>query len=293
MFDSTKVTRHRVKVLRSQNELFMEETEFEQKVREWMQHDAAVQDLGKKARNQGVPLDELDSEKLLDHVVKSVGLRLHLIEMVSHRDVIDDISDPMVRSGVVRLIRESRKSIDRELEDDPLEMDWDTECEAWDDVYALVGSPKEFFLNQRRVSAIVALAEIPARIRELFEEAKTCYVTGQYNAVMALGRMMLEYAVTDIGIRLGRFPEPDSVDDFYRDYPPYERADRVLGTGSPQRKRFRDLYRRGSQAIHSSKDRDQSTGANFLEEVIAFVGEIYTVNFRQLRSNGNSEGGRK
>ena len=227
--------------------------DLEEQVRRWLDLEEKIENLGKKAKASGKALEKDDSDRLVEHVVEFVTLERRLISTVADGGVIDHLSDPRVRGAVLRLMEKGRDEIDEELSEDPLEMDDEMQDQAWDLVYALIGSPKELLLNRRRISSIVALAEIPERIRELFEEAKICYVTFQQNAVMALGRMMLEYAVTDIGVRLRLFPEPETVDDFYREYPPYERADRVLGKGSGRRQQFRDLYQSGSQAIHHTR----------------------------------------
>jgi hypothetical protein len=125
----------------------------------------------------------------------------------------------------------------------------------------------------------------PPRIVEILDEAKTCYITNQRNAAIALGRMMLEHAIIDIGVRLGQFPEPESVEDFYKIYPPYARADLVLGLDSTSRRRFRDLYRSGSQVIHSSHEQGVTDVAAFLEEVTRLIGDVYTANHRALQKS--------
>ena len=199
-------------------------------------------------------------------------------------DVIDSLNDPRARSVISELMEKSRKNIDTLLRDEDLwEMDQEDENEAWNAVYDLIGSPKEFLYNRRRVRKIVTLASIPKRIRELFSEAKICFITNQTNAAYALGRMMIEYAIMDIGVRLRLFPEPSSVDDFYDKYPPFERANLVLGKGSPYRTRFRDLYNQGSRVIHSSHDRINEDLSTFLEETIKLIGDVYTANHRQLQ----------
>lgn len=199
-------------------------------------------------------------------------------------DVIDCLNDPRARIVVSKLMEKSRKNIDTLLRDEGFwEMDQEDENEAWNAIYDLIGSPLEFLCNRRRVNKIVTLASIPMRIRELLTEAKTCFITNQTNAVYALGRMMIEYTIIDIGVRLKLFPKPNSVDDFYDKYPPFERANLVLGKGSPCRKRFRDLYTQGSRVIHSSHDRINEDLSTFLEETIKLIGDVYTANHRQLQ----------
>lgn len=128
---------------------------------------------------------------------------------------------------------------------------------------------------------LVAVGELPARLQELIAEARRCYAFGQPNAVMTLCRMILEFAITDIGVRIGRFPAPESLDDFYGAYPPKERADKLLGKRSPRRKRFKKLYDAGSKAIHSSTDEAPYSALGYLQAVLEFVSDEYAVHCRQ------------
>ncbi len=222
---------------------------------------------------------------MIEVVSEFVPLEAELLNSIKNADVIDGLVDPRSRPIIADLKRMVRESLDERAEEEPYDMTWEEEGEAWDAVYNLIGTPKEFLLNRQRTASIVALATIPGRIVEILDEAKTCYITNQRNAAIALGRMMLEHAIIDIGVRLGQFPEPESVEDFYRTYPPYARADLVLGLDSPNRRRFRDLYRAGSQVIHSSHEHGELDVATFLEEVTRLIGDVYTANHRALQKS--------
>ncbi|MBP6603768.1 MAG: hypothetical protein KA250_18280 [Verrucomicrobiales bacterium] len=193
--------------------------------------------------------------------------------------VIDGLPDESTRRTVQALVEKNvREAVDA-LEEEDRDFDPSDNYEAGD-FAASLGSPEEQYFSYHRTASIVSLAEVPRRIHELLKEARICYAIGQSNAVMALGRMILEYTITDIGVRIGRFPEPDSLSDFYRAYPPHERADKILGTGGPRRDRFRRLYDIGSKTIHSSRDSGGNVPLEFLEEVIAFVNNEYAINLR-------------
>ncbi|MEM6914929.1 MAG: hypothetical protein AAF491_00080 [Verrucomicrobiota bacterium] len=262
------------------------EKTFEDEVKRWMELGMKVEDLGMKikgAREAGAAVEAEDSDTLIELICEQTVLGLQLREIVTDREIIDDITDPHVRGVVLQLMQKGVEEIDRELGDDPLEMDDEMQNEAWDLLYELTGGPKHLLLNHKRIQAIVALAEIPERLRELLEEAKICFATGQQNAVLALGRMMLETAVVDISERLGLEERRRNLKESYKDYPLYEKRNDLLGKGSDQWKTFKRLYDQGSKAIHSSPQSESSLAAEYLEQVIRFVGEVYTRNYCQLQ----------
>jgi|GEM_PF-3365924 len=224
-----------------------------------------------------------ESEELVSSRAQFYELVHRLPSLLRGRGVVDKISDDSTRRLVEAFMEQNVKEALRTLQDEDHEARDPNELHdgaAWNFIYKL-GDPADQYLNYIRTSSVVAAAEIPERIRELLEEARICFAVGQGNAVMALGRMILEFAITDIGVRIGRFPEPDSLQDFYKAYPPYERADTILGSGGPRRDKFRRLYDAGSKTIHSSRDSSKNLPLHFLEEVIAFVNAEYAINLRK------------
>ncbi len=264
-----------------QNEDSPENTSFESAVLKWSELNRQVKDLVReKTRGSKDWLSSTEAiYEILELTIPLLELEKNLIEKIEGSDVIDCLSNPQIRSAVLDLVEKSRGVAEEELDKGELEMDDDLANEAWDFVYSF-GTPKELVLRYRSLSSIVAVTEIPERVSTLVREAKTCYVMGQYIAVMSLGRMMLEYAITDIGVRRGLFPAPDSLEDFYKAYPPFERADRLLNKDGPRRAEFRSLYNAGSKAIHSSHEEPGYSPLKYLEEVLSFVGNEYAINLR-------------
>lgn len=262
-----------------------ESASLETEIQRWTLLRNRLDELKEEACDSGADSDaDANKSNELDIVrTQFLELTLRLPSLLRGRVVIDGISDKNTRKMIEYVIEMNAKEALDTLQDDDYEARDPNELHggaAWDFVYRL-GDPAEQYLNFIRTSPVVAAVDIPERIRELLEEARICFAVGQGNAVMALGRMILEFAITDIGIRIGRFPEPDSLEDFYKAYPPYERADTILGTGGPRRAKFRRLYDTGSKTIHSSPESSGSVPLQFLEEVIAFVNEQYAINLRQ------------
>mgnify|MGYP000935196383 CR=1 FL=1 len=261
----------------------IESASVESEIKRWTALRKRLDELKEETSISGTDPDGGKARELEIVRTQLFDLTLRLQGLLRGKGVIDGISDQNTRRMVEMLVEMNAKEALDTLQDDDDEARDPNELHggaAWNFVYNL-GTPAEQYLNYIRTSPVVAATAIPARIHELLEEARICFAVGQGNAVMALGRMILEFAITDIGIRIGRFPEPDSLEDFYKAYPPYERADTILGTGGPRRAKFRRLYDTGSKTIHSSPESSGSVPLQFLEEVIAFVNEQYAINLRQ------------
>lgn len=248
----------------------------------WTELTKRLEEFVKETKDSGKAFEGAVGDELTSLVGQVVDLESRLRSMLRGRGIVDGIPDERTRCMVQKLIEKNAAEAVATLVDDddqardPYELH---DGAAWNFVYNL-GAPADQYLNYVRTASIVSHAELPKRIHELLEEAKICFAIGQSNAVMALGRMILEYTITDIGVRIGRLPEPDSIKDFYKNYPPYERADTILGTAGPRRDRFRKLYDAGSKAIHSSRDSGENVPLVFLTEVIAFVNNEYAINLR-------------
>jgi len=258
---------------------------FENKIHRLVELRSEMDGFPKLVAATRAPLDEKNTGSLIEVISEASCLEEELMNSIGEADVIDGLTDPRSRAVIAELKTKIRLRIEEEMEADLLTMTSEEEGAAWDAVYDLIDSPKELLLNRRRAAVVVSLASIPQRIQEILDEAKTCYITNQRNGAIALGRMMLEHAIIDIGVRLGQFPEPESVEDFYKIYPPYARADLVLGLDSPARRKFRDLYRAGSQVIHSSHEQGVTDVAAFLEEVTRLIGDVCTANHRALQKS--------
>ncbi|MCG8599008.1 MAG: hypothetical protein MI807_02600, partial [Verrucomicrobiales bacterium] len=140
--------------------------------------------------------------------------------------------------------------------------------------------PGDYVQGYLQARPLIATCDLPYRLQEMVGEARRCYAFGQTIAVMALGRMILEFAITDIGVRTGRFPAPDSLDDYYKAYPPFTRADKLLGETGPRRAQFRELYDAGSKSIHSSSEEFSEHPIGYLRKVLDFVSDQYAISIR-------------
>lgn len=260
-----------------------ERLSLEETVKKWLAlKDQIKAIVGAKKSKAG----EYDSEfidRFLEVSIPMMELEKQIEEALRYSGVIQNIRDPKVRSALLEFSREMEKKVVADLEDDQLDVhsDDDLADRAWDFVYSL-GGPKEQFLSYLRVAPIIVGTEVPQRISDLMEEARTCFATGQIIAVVALGRMMLEVAISDIGERKGLISREQSLRESYRNYPPppSTTADKLLGPkGSPRRRKFKDLYDQGSAVIHSKRDAGVSP-LDYLKKVVEFVNNEYAINLR-------------
>lgn len=196
-----------------------------------------------------------------------------LRNFLQQQETIDGIEDQTAHSVFERLSEESAT----EAEDSDFFLD-DQIDNLEEAVLWSWWGPREHVQRYLQAKPLITVTDLPARLQQLVAEARQCYAFGQPNAVMALGRMILEYAITDIGFRVGKFSNPDTLEDFYKAYPPYERADKLLGSTGPRRNKFRNLYDAGSRSIHSSKDEESRAALEYIREVLGFVSGEYAIN---------------
>jgi len=187
-----------------------------------------------------------------------------LRRFLQEQETVDEVKETKARDILVRL---SGLNVDESehiaLDDHQNDLQ---EAILWD-----WWGPKEHVQRYLSAKPLVAIEKLPGRLKDMVTEARQCYAFAQLDAVMALGRMIIEFAITDIGFRIGRFPAPKSLEDYYDAYPPRERADLLLGKTGPRRNKFRELYNEGSHSIHSSEDADSSVALNYLRDILEFV----------------------
>ena len=230
--------------------------------------------------------EDLDSE-FMKHLM---GVTMPLVEYeqvilgrLKRAGAIGNVKNPEVRAVLHRLSEKIDSEVEKELQNDDFEFDSEDEWndDAWDFVFSQ-GGPKEQYLNYLRISPILTSTDVPTRIVELMEEARSCFANGRMIAVIALGRMILEVAITDIGERKGLISREQSLKDSYRFYPPppSKVADKLLGKkGSPRREKFRKLYDEGSAEIHSKSGAGVGP-LNYITRVVEFVNNEYAINLR-------------
>ncbi|MCB1065981.1 MAG: hypothetical protein KDN20_24065 [Verrucomicrobiae bacterium] len=208
------------------------------------------------------------------------ALEFALRRFIQQRETVSEIRDQGARQLLMRLA-------DKNL-DDASDPDFCTSEENERLQQTLLWEwwgPSDYVRAYLQARPLIAVCELPSRLQELVGEARRCYAFGQMNAVMALGRMILEFAITDIGVRTGRFPAPESLDDYYRAYPPFTRADKLLGNTGPRRTQFRKLYDTGSKSIHSSSQEPGESPIRFLREVLDFVSNEYAIGIREPKES--------
>lgn len=199
-----------------------------------------------------------------------------LCRFLQEQDSVPEVDEREIRDLFEAL---ASKNLDEANEPDFV---WDKRMEELEETLLWQWwGPREYVQAYLKAKPLVAIGELPVRLQELIAEARRCYAFGQPNAVMAVCRMILEFAITDIGVRIGRFPAPESLDDFYSAYPPKERADKLLGRKGPRREKFKALYDAGSKAIHSSTDVSPYSALDYLQAILEFVSDEYAIHCRE------------
>jgi hypothetical protein len=122
---------------------------------------------------------------------------------------------------------------------------------------------------------LILPVEIPAQLHVFVHEARDCYASEHYNAVYSLTRTLLETAITDICLRSGLIPKNFFEGNYFRDYPPHERIDRVTRGNSRLRNLVLRLYKRTSLLVHGAKTVDAAQALSALAEAQAYVHQLY------------------
>ncbi len=216
----------------------------------------------------------------------AVGMAMDALkENYSGAVVIENLADPIRKAKVEKLFSENAAAAAEELQklSSSDEGPWDVLSSEADHYSRPWVSPKETYLRYQLSKPIVSITSLPPALHEMVEEARRCYAMEQTLSVIALGRMILECAMNDIGQRTALFSSEGEADNPFWDYPPSKRADDLFGASGPRRDRFKRLYRQGSEVIHSNHSSTRPDCLTFLNEVLQFVGDRYTVHSRQFR----------
>ena len=219
------------------------------------------------------------------HISQIVNMEKEgLKEAIRHEVVISEVGDPKRKARIEALLAENAVDVQKQLEEFYRTGDTDdTEWAAWD--FHLAQSPKESYLRYQLSKPIVSITSLPGELLKLVEEARRCYAMEQERSVIALGRMILECAMNNIGERTGLFSPTEDENNPYWDYPPSKRANSLFGQGSPRWRRFKRLYRQGSEAIHVNHVAERPAPLTFLNEVLQFVSDEYAIQSPRFRDS--------
>lgn len=145
-------------------------------------------------------------------------------------------------------------------------------------------NPREYVVSLFRTGAIVIRCTIPFELKNLVEEARQCFAFQQCNAVFCLCRTILETAVTDIGVRIGKIPQSAPTrHDFYRQYPPWERIDSVAS--GDLRRELHEFYESASELIHGRKTAGPADALQALKSTLSMVERLYSQHGRTISAN--------
>lgn len=217
-------------------------------------------------------------------IAELVELFKELTEKIKSQDIVEEIRDESLRSIAQRIYDKKIGISESVVSDEDVSFGW-----AHDDSMDLINeiindrTPLDLLRTERGLPRLSNTPLIPDRARGLFNEARECVLLDKGNAAIALGRMLLEFTITDIGIRIGQLPDRKTLEQSYADYPPHKQANRILGTGTPRRTRFWEMYNEGSSVIHSSCDASIAGAGLYLARVCKFVEDEYSIHRNQLK----------
>jgi hypothetical protein len=222
-----------------------------------------------------ITLYEFDSHpnpEILAAITRYQRLRFGLRDYLHDKTILTKVSNPQACRAFELLAAETAAEAQDENAFDENQLN-----KLAEKLFYSRTSPWDFAHTYLQTRPLVTSTELPDRIHRLIEEARTCYALKLHHAVMALGRMILETALIDIGVRSGHFSTMKGLQEHYANYPPSERADRLFGKSSPAREEFGTLYDEGSRSIHPSHSPESPDAIGYLTRVTRFVSSQYAI----------------
>lgn len=74
---------------------------------------------------------------------------------------------------------------------------------AFSEFYSWFG-PSIYFWNLLEIGVLIVDKKVHAKVEKFVDEARQCYAFERYNAVYSICRTMIEAALRDVGLRLGK-----------------------------------------------------------------------------------------
>jgi hypothetical protein len=136
---------------------------------------------------------------------------------------------------------------------------------------------RDYALGLARADAFISTITVPTELQVFIGEARQCYALGQYCAVYALSRTILETALTDICLRISFIPADADPKRYYWDYPLKKRIER-LATGTLKDRIKTLYYDKTSVLIHGGTTAHGGDALEALAESLALVHLLYEIH---------------
>jgi len=145
-------------------------------------------------------------------------------------------------------------------------------------------TPQDYALGLSRVAALIAPVAIPQTLRSFVEEARQCYAFQHANAVDSLSRTILETAINDVCVRIGRMPRRVMQEDDFGEWPFRRRLAMVAG-GETRLNRIHDHYKLLCRLVHGGTTVSSGEALTALAETLGFVHEVYAIHRHVIGNN--------
>ncbi len=148
---------------------------------------------------------------------------------------------------------------------------------VWDELYSWFG-PYEYIERLIEIGSLIVGVSIPEILRNFITEARQSYAFQKFNAVYSLCRTILETAMRDVGIRIGKIQRPKDDREFYKEYPPRK----LINTVSYGRLRgkIHRLYGELSSLIHGYETVNEEKSKIALRKTLIIIQELYDKNMK-------------
>jgi hypothetical protein len=142
-------------------------------------------------------------------------------------------------------------------------------------------SPQDYVLALSQVDALISPVPVPETLRQFVDEARQCYALQQPNAVYCLSRTILETAVNDICVRIGRMQKHVLQEDDFREWP-FSRRLGLLSSGGCFTRAY-DHYHLLCRLVHGGTTVTSGDALTALAETLGYVSQLYAVHRHAMR----------
>jgi len=132
-----------------------------------------------------------------------------------------------------------------------------------------------------KIGVLISPIAIPFSVQNFVDEARQCYAFYRHNAVYSLCRTIIEAAMRDIGVKIGKIDQSVSDHDFYKEYPPRKLMN-ATSYGALKVK-LHSIYSELSSLIHGYNTIDSKTARKTLKATLQLVQELYEKNEKRMK----------
>ena len=191
------------------------------------------------------------------------------------------ISDPALHRIAYELLKETNEE---NVDDDGAVDDW-----YYGVMDALYIDPNQAARNLASIKPLFLLYRPSANLGSLVQEAVTAFCLDMHTATVAIARTLVETAVVDIAVKIGRVSDPAKIKTMRMCERISSLIDRSVTKGSPLRQQIDSFMESASEIVHGNQSAGADAAHKHLEQAFSLIKELYGY-YQSQYPRGNHEG---